>query len=229
LKYIPLPGGDAAVKEPYRMAISYLYSAFGESFINLDIPLLKRLDEKKVAILKRMIGHGINAPLTSSCGRLFDAVSSLIGVRDVVTYEAQAAIELEMIAASGVSESYSYAIENTRRKTQDSLGSTSIDVREMFREIVFDLKQGVPKEIISARFHNTVADFIVAICELIRAENNINEVVLSGGTFQNRYLLTNVCTRLRRGGFLPYFHKRVPTNDGGVSLGQAVIADARLS
>lgn len=224
LEYIPLPGGDAVVKEPYRMAISYLYKTFGEDFVSLDIPLLRKLGGKRVTVLKKMIEHGINTPLTSSCGRLFDAVSSLIGVRDVVTYEAQAAIELEMIAASDVLETYGYRIEQSV-----SSSDLTIDVREMFREIVSDLRQETPEEIIAARFHNTVADFIVAICERISIENSIKDVVLSGGTFQNRYLLTRVCTQLRMKGFVPYFHKRVPTNDGGVSLGQAVIANARWS
>jgi len=225
LEYIPLPGGEAAIKEPYRMAISYLYSAFGGDFVNVDTPLLKRVDGKKIEMLGKMIQRGINAPLTSSCGRLFDAVSSLVGVRDTVTYEAQAAIELEMIAASGVLEAYSYKIE----ETADSVpypSSLIINVREMFREIILDLKQKVPEEVISAKFHNTVANFIVSVCERIRAESEINQIVLSGGTFQNRYLVTRICGQLRKREFVPYFHKRVPTNDGGVSLGQAVIANA---
>lgn len=227
LRYIPLPGGDAAAREPYRMAISYLYSAFGEDFAGIDTPLLRRLDAKRLAMLKRMIDGNINSPLTSSCGRLFDAVSSLLGLRDVVTYEAQAAIELEMIADPDVSESYSYEVEKSDNFQSAGIPLT-IDVREMFREIVFDLKRRVPKEVISAKFHNTVAAFTVAICELIRDESDTGEVALSGGTFQNRYLLTKVCVQLRSRGFVPYFHKRVPTNDGGVSLGQAVIANSRL-
>jgi hydrogenase maturation protein HypF len=226
LRYIPLPGGDAAAKEPYRMAVSYLCSAFGEDFASIDTPLLSRLDAKRLAMLKRMIDRNINSPLTSSCGRLFDAVSSLLGVRDVITYEAQAAVELEMIAASDISESYSCRFEKSDNPAGADIPLT-IDVREMFREIVFDMKHEVPKEVISAKFHNTVADFTIAICELIRDESDIDEVVLSGGTFQNRYLLTKVCAQLKSKGFIPYFHKRVPTNDGGVSLGQAIIANSR--
>jgi len=218
LKYIPLPGGDVAIKEPYRIALSYLYLAFGEEFLNVETPLFKRLDKKRIMMLLRMIERGINSPLTSSCGRLFDAVSSLIGLREVATYEAQAAIELEMIANAHTSEIYGYKIEKEN-------GVDIIDVRKMFREIVFDLQRGVPREIISAKFHNTVADFIVETCERIRTQNNIDEVVLSGGVFQNRYLITKVLTQLRARKFTPYFHRRVPTNDGGVSLGQAVIAD----
>lgn len=126
-------------------------------------------------------------------------------------------MELEMLAAADVSEAYEYEIG----------ASLTIDVREMFRAIVSDLKRNIPKEVISAKFHNTVADFIVATCEHIRNNNEINQVVLSGGIFQNRYLLTEVCRKLAARGFAPHFHKRIPTNDGGISLGQAVIANAR--
>ena len=239
LKYIPLPGGDAAIKEPYRMAISYLYSAFDKDFLSLDTPLLKRLDKKRVRSILRMIERGINSPLTSSCGRLFDAVSSLIGLKDVTTYEAQAAIELEMVADANTSDVYGYNIERGVMREQTFRNENSIDisersgeaerlfidVRKMFCEIVSDLQRCVPKEIISAKFHNTVADFIVETCERIRAKNNIDEVVLSGGVFQNRYLITKVLSQLRARKFTPYFHRRVPTNDGGISLGQAVIAN----
>ncbi|MFQ6040161.1 MAG: carbamoyltransferase HypF [Candidatus Poribacteria bacterium] len=222
LRYIPLPGGDAAAKEPYRMALSYLFSAFEEDFLSFDIPILKGLDGKKVMTILRMIQRNVNSPLTSSCGRLFDAVSALIGIRDVTTYEAQAAIELEMVADAKTSHIYGYNIENES-------GVDIIDVRKMVREIVSDLQRDVSREIISAKFHNTVADFIVKTCERIRGQNNIDEVVLSGGVFQNRRLITKVLVQLRARGFTPYFHSRVPTNDGGVSLGQAVIADRMTS
>jgi hydrogenase maturation protein HypF len=222
LQYIPMPGGDKAAEEPYRMAISYLYSAFGEDFTELNIPFLKKLDTKLVGMLIRLIDRDVNSPLTSSCGRLFDAVSSLIGVRDIVTYEAQAAIEMEMIAASDVGDHYSYNIESVDFKP------SIIDVRRMFREIVSDLENKVSKGIIAAKFHNTVADLIVSICERMRSESEINRVVMSGGTFQNMYLLKKVCEQLTDRGFTPYFHKKLPTNDGGVSLGQAVIANAKV-
>jgi hydrogenase maturation protein HypF len=218
LKYVPLPGGDVSTKEPYRMAISYLYSAYGNDILDVDTPLIKRINSKKLALIKRMIENQINTPLTSSCGRLFDAVSSLIGVRDDVTYEAQAAIELEMITESGVTDVYGYNII-----TEDEY---IIDVGEVFRGIVFDLNHEVPKGFISAKFHNTVADFIVSMCEKLRIENDIKKVVLSGGTFQNTYLITEVTRRLTEKEFITYFHKRIPTNDGGLSLGQAVIANS---
>jgi hydrogenase maturation protein HypF len=218
LKYVPLPGGDVSSKEPYRMAISYLYSVFGDKFLDIDIPLLNRIDSKKTAFIKRMIEKQINTPLTSSCGRLFDAVSSLINVRDDATYEAQAAIELEMIAETDISDIYSYNIIPIDDKY-------IIDLGDMFREIISDLDHKVSKGVISAKFHNTVADFIASMCEKLRAESDIQRVVLSGGTFQNNYLISKVNEKLLEKGFSIYFHKRIPTNDGGISLGQAVVAN----
>jgi len=130
------------------------------------------------------------------------------------------AIELEMITESGVTDVYGYNIIADDEYI--------IDVGEVFRGIVFDLNHEVPKGIISAKFHNTVADFIVSMCEKLRVENNIDSVALSGGTFQNNYLISEVARRLNEGNFTTYFHKRVPTNDGGISLGQAVIANAQM-
>lgn len=220
LRYTPLPGGDSAAKEPYRMAISYLYSAFGDDFIDMDIPLLKRLNRNNVKILKRMVERGINSPLTSSCGRLFDAVSSIIGVCDIVSYDAQAAIELEMIASTGIQESYDYEIIDSKDRNP-----ILIDVREMIRNIVYDLNMGISQGIISAKFHNTIVDFIVKVCEKMRYDFSINNVVLGGGSFQNNYILTKLCKNLDEKEFNLYFHKKIPTNDGGISLGQAVIAN----
>jgi len=222
LKYVTLPGGDISTKETYRMAISYLYSVFGDELFDINIPLFKRIDHKKLAFIKRMIEKQINTPLTSSCGRLFDAVSSLINVRDDATYEAQAAIELEMIAESGVSDIYGHNII----PIDDQY---IINLDDMFQEIISDLAHKVSKGIISAKFHNTVADFIVSMCEKLRLESDIQRVVLSGGTFQNTYLISEVTRRLGKKEFITYFHKRVPTNDGGISLGQAVVANIQMS
>jgi len=221
LKYVHLPGGDVSTKETYRMVVSYLYSVYGDDLFDIDIPLFKRIEYKKLAFIKSMIEKGINVPLTSSCGRLFDAVSSLIDVRDDATYEAQAAIELEMIAKSGILNNYSYNITFVKDEY-------IIDLGDMFREIISDLANRVPKGIISAKFHNTVADFIMSMCEKLRIENDIKKVVLSGGTFQNTYLISETTRRLTEKGFMTYFHKRVPTNDGGISLGQVVAANAQM-
>jgi hydrogenase maturation protein HypF len=222
LKYVTLSGGDVSTKETYRMAISYLYSVYGDKLFDIDIPLFKRIDHKKLTFIKNMIEKGINSPLTSSCGRLFDAVSSLIDVRDDATYEAQAAIELEMITETGIFDNYSYNIMPIDDKYR-------INLDDMFQEIVFDLGHKVSKGIISAKFHNTIADFIVSMCEKLRIESDINKVVLSGGTFQNTYLISETTRRLDKNGFITYFHKRVPTNDGGLSLGQAIVANTQMN
>ncbi|MGB9597042.1 MAG: carbamoyltransferase HypF, partial [Candidatus Poribacteria bacterium] len=223
LKYLPMPSGDMAVKEPYRMALSYLYDAFDGELNNIDIPFIDRIGYKKIDLIKKLIERSINTPLTSSCGRLFDAVSSLIGIRDVITYEAQSAIELEMIAEHNISDRYGYEIID-----QEEL--LIIDIKEMFYEIISDLKNGLSKGVISAKFHNTLIDFIATICEEIRkTDKDINKVVLSGGVFQNKYLLDNTIKLLENKEFTTYFHKRIPTNDGGISLGQSVIANAQLT
>lgn len=220
-RYLPLPGGDTAIREPWRMAISYLYDAFGAEFKGLGVQLLDRVEGKKLEIILKMIDRRINTVSTSSCGRSFDAVSSLIGVRDEVNFEAQAAIELEMIADKGVNDLYHYEIEG-----EDSL---IVDLRMMIREIVDDLHHGIDKGVISAKFHNSLAAIIVDICRRIRVEEAINKVCLSGGCFQNMYLLDRTLRGLRSNGFEVYIHAEVPPNDGGISLGQAAIANERTS
>lgn len=222
LIYIPLPGGETAIANPYRMALSFLYSLFGRNCMDLDIDFIFRLNEQDAAIIIRQIEREVNSPLTSSCGRLFDAVSSLIGLRDKITYEGQAAIELEMIAVEGVNHSYKWGIN-------DEGCQTIVDTREIFQGIIKDLKDGVSQSVISAKFHNTVSNFIVDVCRRIRDIEGLNRVILSGGVFQNRLLLVKTLDGLVKGGFEPFFHRRVPTNDGGLSLGQAVIAASKIT
>jgi len=155
-------------------------------------------------------------------GRLFDAVSALIGVRDVINYEAQAAIELEMIAAEDVEEGYAFPLS-------PSPYPLIIDPAPVIRAIVADLRAGVEVSVISARFHNGVAGMIAAVCGAIREREGLNRVVLSGGVFQNVYLLSRALKRLRQEGFEVFIHHQVPTNDGGIALGQALVANARCS
>jgi hydrogenase maturation protein HypF len=221
LKYVPLPGGEAAIKRPYRMAVSHLLSAFGEEALDLPLELWAQIGEAELALVRRMMAAKVNCPLTSSCGRLFDAVSALLGVRGVVNYEGQAAIELEMLAAEGVDEVYDWS--------RASSYPIIIDPAPVLRGVVSDLRRGVDRAVISAKFHNTIADTIVDVSRAARERTGINRVALSGGVFQNMYLLGRTLDGLERQGFEALIHHRVPANDGGIALGQAVIANARLS
>ena len=221
LKKVPMPGGSMAIKEPWRMAMVYLSEAFGDETSKLKLNPLKRIDFQKWDILKRAIEKKINTPWTSSMGRFFDAVSSLLSIRDEVHYEGQAAIELEMIANREVKEVYHFQIHKEELPLV-------IDPAETIRGIVHDLAEGIPSPIISGRFHRTIVRLIVKTCETIRSREKLNRVVLSGGVFQNIFLLSLVTKSLRDSGFDVYTHHLVPTNDGGISLGQAVIAQMRL-
>jgi len=220
-RYITLAGGDTAVREPWRIGLSYLLDTFGGKFDSLDLPLLRRIDAKKLAAVRSMIERGFNTVPTSACGRLFDAVASIAGVRDEVNFEAQAAIELEMTALADVREWYPFEIV--------SGDPWQIDVRPMIERIIKDVLAGKPTGWISAAFHNTVAAIIVEICRRLRAAEKIGRVCLSGGTFQNVFLLERTLAGLRAQGFEVFLHAKVPPNDGGVALGQAVIANALLS
>jgi len=222
LKQVPMPGSSRAIREPWRMAMVYLLEAFGDGALDLKIDFMKRVDLQKWGILRRMIEKNVNTPLTSSMGRLFDAVASLCSIRDEVHYEGQAAIELEMIASHDYQEPYPFLID----ETGDPM---VIDPAEIIRGVVHDLSSGTPPSRVSARFHRTAADLIVQTCNRIRTHENIDRVVLSGGVFQNILLLSLACDGLSRSGFEVILHQRVPANDGGISLGQAVIAHMRYS
>jgi len=215
--YVPLPGGEKAILEPYRTALSYLYRAFGPELRSLDIPFLTRIDPKNIEILLKMIDNRVNCPLSCSCGRLFDAVSSLIGLRDKVTFEAEAAIDLEMVARENEAEAYPVEI-------LEGAEPWLIDFSPMVAAIVRDLKGEMSQGIISARFHRTLANVVLEICLRLRRLESINKVALSGGVFQNMVLLRWVVELLRANNFEVLVHRRVPANDGGLSLGQAVIA-----
>jgi hydrogenase maturation protein HypF len=216
-----LPGGDAATKRPYRMAVSHLLSAFGEEALDLPLELWTQIEPTELALVRRMMAAKVNCPLTSSCGRLFDAVSALLGVRGVVNYEGQAAIELEMLAADGVNEVYDWS--------RPSSYSIIIDPAPVLGGVVSDLRRGEDRAVISAKFHNTIADVVVGVSRAARERTGINRVALSGGVFQNMYLLGRTLDGLESQGFEALIHHQVPTNDGGIALGQAVIANARLS
>jgi hydrogenase maturation protein HypF len=221
LRYIPLPGGDAAVRQPWRPALSWLREACGAD-IPEDLPVFEQVPERERDFVSQMIARGINTVQTSSCGRLFDAVASVIGIRQEVTFEGQAAIELEMAAhCARVEDIYSFDIGSGE--------PAEIDMRPTIREIVRDLKNGQSKYVIAGRFHNTIAAVIAEVCRQVRDGEHLNRVCLSGGTFQNVYLLERAVGLLRSLGFEVFLHSAVPPSDGGIALGQAVIANEILS
>lgn len=222
LKYLPMPGGEASIKEPWRMGLSYLYSVFGVSFKSLKIDFLKKQDKRTVELLIQIIEKRINSPLTSSIGRLFDAVSAIIGICDVAKHEGQAAIELEKaIKAKGLG----FEVEGKYNfKYINNNGVVEIDWSLVIRGLVKDLRDKKSKAEISLKFHNAVCHMIKDVSELIRKKYKINKVCLSGGVFQNKFLVTHVKLILEKAGFELYLHDKVPAHDGGIALGQAALA-----
>jgi hydrogenase maturation protein HypF len=233
LEYLPMPGGEAAIRNPYRLAIGYLYALTGQLPAEVCFPPFSfETSEEELHIIQRQIDRGVNCPQTSAGGRLFDAVSALLGIREQVSYEAQAAIELEMasrvqdpksrIQATG----YPFDIEEDR-DGNDGEGTGSavvIRLRRLFEALIADRQGGAPVGEIAYRFHVTVAEMMGATCEQIAHETGLRTVALSGGCFQNRLLLALVVPRLYDLGLRVLLHRHVPCNDGGISLGQAVIA-----
>ena len=229
LQYLPLPGGEGAIRRPYRLALAYWRALLGEA----PLPdTLRDIPEAEQHNLAAMVARGVNTPLTSSAGRLFDAVSALLGVRRETSYEAQAAIELEMIAeaAGSTDQPYPYdlvAVEGVQAwgRVQGFVSQTSeLRLSPLFGGLRADLVADVPVERISWRFHLSIAQMIAEVCERLRAESGLERVALSGGCYQNSLLLSLVLPRLEERGFQVLLHKQVPCNDGGLSLGQAVIA-----
>ncbi len=212
LRYVPLAGGDTAIRQPWRAALAYLRDAFGD-----HVPLELPVPDRQRATVEAMIARRVNTIDTSSCGRLFDAVASLLGVRQETNYEGQAAIELEMIAADGIDDRYGFVITDGE-----------VDFRPAIERIAREAAAGVECGVVSARFHNTVAAAIVDVCRRLRDQERLERVCLSGGTFQNLRLLRATLAGLRGEGFDVYLHAQVPPNDGGLALGQAMIANARL-
>ncbi len=217
-EYIPMPGGAQAIREPWRMAVAYLAHCFGSEFLEYRIPFVEKLDRREVDTLLRMLERRVNSPETSSCGRLFDAVAALTGVREEVTYEGQAAIELEMqLAEEPNCGSYSFDL----RAVGDAW---IIETRPLFFAILGDLKRQTPVPVISARFHSGLVEVLSLVAGLIRNESGVGRVCLSGGTFNNSFLYRELQSRLQDSGFEVYTQKEVPSGDGGLSLGQAMVA-----
>jgi len=216
--YVALPGGSAAIRQPWRMAASYLAHAFGDDFLGLDIPFVRGLGRAKGELILRMITRQVNSPLTSSCGRLFDGVAALIGIRQEVSYEAQAAIELEMSARSSAETGgYPFLIRRHDKCWQ-------IDTSTLFGAIVEDLRRNVCAETISRRFHNGLVETLVQLACLLREESSLSQICLSGGTFNNLLLFEALVDKLESRGFEVFTLSEVPAGDGGLSLGQAVVA-----
>lgn len=220
LQQARLPGGDAAARQPWRMALSFLYRAFGEGLFDLPIPFVRELDHAKARLVTQLVEKGVHSPLTSSCGRLFDAVSALCGVCREIRYEGQAAVELEMVQDLDGRGQYHWEIEHRE-------GVRVLCTDPLIRDIAKDLTRGVSPGLVSRRFHNTLIHLLTAVCVALREETGLGEVALSGGTFQNVTLLSQLTAALGQSGFTVYTHALIPTNDGGLSLGQAVIAAAR--
>jgi hydrogenase maturation protein HypF len=219
-----MPGGAAAIKKPYRMALGYLHALLGPDFPLNGLPTLGQLDPGELVAVTRQIERKVNSPLTSSAGRLFDAVSALAGVCGVVDYEAQAAIELEMLADEGQKASAAYPLSIV-----DEGGCYVIRLGELVSAVVDEVKKGITPSVISARFHLTMARIIVQACCVISRDTGVKVVALSGGVFQNRLLCRLAVDGLREEGFEVLTHRLVPCNDGGVSLGQAAIANFAVS
>jgi hydrogenase maturation protein HypF len=219
-EYVPMPGGAKAIKEPWRMAAAYLWATFGKEIFQDELPTPGKWDRGRIELLVHMMQRGVNSPLTSSCGRLFDGVAALIGLRDCIAYEGQAAIELEQ-CLEPTTERYQYEFREVGERLL--LSPTAI-----FRQVYEDALSGVGPPLISGKFHRTLvemfAEVSVNLCELY----GISRVVCSGGVFQNVYLLENLEERLSGSGLEVYTPELIPANDACISLGQAVIGAMSL-
>jgi len=213
LRTFALPGGDAAIKEPRRSGLGLLYEMLGESvFDRHDLFPVLSFMPGELKTIRRMLASGLNTPRTSSAGRLFDAVASIMGLREKIRYEGQAAMELEFLADPNEEGVYQFEL---------AAGTPIVvDWEPMIFDIMADTTEGVNVSHIAAKFHNTLVEMMVRIASIA----NEGSVALSGGCFQNKYLTERAISRLRKSGFNVYWHQRVPTNDGGIALGQTVAA-----
>ncbi len=221
LSYIPLPGGDAAAKEPWRMAVAYLWALLGDDVATSQL-VPEHIRHQPLEFVVHAIERGLNMPMTSSMGRLFDAVSALLGICEKASYEGEAAILLEMAASSHTRTEYPF-------DTDVNCAPMQIDVRRTIEAVLRDKARGVAPDELAGRFHNTVAAIVQNVCRLLREGTGIGKVALSGGVFQNCLLLGKVTERLHSIGFAVLTHSEVPPNDGGIALGQAAIAARRMS
>jgi hydrogenase maturation protein HypF len=215
---VRMPGSAAAIKEPWRMGISYLYDAFGENFRELNLPILKKIESRNLKIIVEMILNGVNSPQTSSLGRLFDGVAAIAGIRQRVNFEGQAAMELEMLAEGDARSIYDY-----QWTFEDPI---KILTAPIIRGVVQDVQNGVSVAKISTKFHRTLIALFTEVCAAVRQNAELNRVVLSGGCFQNAILLSGLIRELESRKFEVFSHRQAPCNDGGIALGQALVAAA---
>lgn len=211
-----LAGGDRAAKEPRRAALGVLYEIFGEKVFGMtDLEPVRAFTDPEISVMRKMLAGNLNAPQTSSAGRLFDAVAAIIGLRQKIRFEGQAAMELEfLIDDLETNKNYNFEIKNSES------GAQIVDWETTIKEIIADRKANIPTKIIAAKFHNTLVEMIVAVAH----STGEKSIALSGGCFQNKYLLERTVRRLGEENFSPYWHQRVPTNDGGIALGQTLAA-----
>ena len=224
LKYIPLPGGDTAIRKPARTALAYLWSC------NMDwepnyYPVFALCAEERI-IIKSQLEKKINTPLTSSMGRFFDAVAAIAGVRQMVNYEAQAAIEFEALADPYENGAYNLDLELDTFSDQPTY---QVDPSPLIEELLIDVQKGTSTSVISARFHNSLALMVSNVCSKLRSDHGANDVFLSGGVWQNMTLLRLTCSLLEKSKFTVHIHNQVPPNDAGLALGQAVVAIHRMA
>lgn len=214
----PLPGGDKAVKEPRRVALGLLYELFGDAAFEMKhLAPIKAFTSAELSVLKQMLAKSVNAPITSSVGRLFDAIASLVGLPQQISFEGEAAMQLEF-AIDGITTDIHY--EFTMKNGELSNFPVALDWQSMVIEILDDIKNQIPLAIISAKFHNTLVESIIIVAKQL----NISKIVLTGGCFQNKYLTEKAVQRLTQENFHPYWHQRIPPNDGGIALGQIMAA-----
>lgn len=224
LRPTPLLGGDHAVREPVRTGFAFAVDAMGDADAATEtFPALQRLTHQERHVFDVMFHRRINAPLTSSMGRLFDGVAALLGICPLAEYEAQGPIEMEGLLERdlGMADGYSFGVLDRDRGTQ-------VDPRPVIRQVATDLGAGVDAATISRRFHSTVVDMVVRRCTALSRLHHTDQVVLSGGVFLNEFLVVNCLVGLRRAGLTAYSHRLVPCNDGGISLGQVTVASSRI-
>ena len=239
-KQFPLPGGEKAIKEPRRSGLGLLFALLGESsFTQMDIETIKAFTKSEINLIQQMLKSSTNCPLTSSAGRLFDAIASLTGLRQHISFEGQAAMELEYLTAqSNTNDTYSFSVDGINVKAKQEIKTSElpqnietesakdnkesvedilvIDWSPMIKEILNDVRHQIPAYNISRKFHNTLTEIIITVAKHV----GLPRIVLTGGCFQNKYLTERTVRRLIEEGLKPYWHQRVPPNDGGISLGQ---------